>query len=265
VHPFLRLVHEASASANGTEPTVAAVLALQRTGSKYVKDLLGMTISGRARLFHEHDLPTGGTLPDATRPLFDQLVLESDEVRRSSLRIGIRAEALLAPRRYLFVTERDPEERLTSYFAKRWSAWLTTCFDPAQGRFRQHHEIRATFDEWCAHQVRRQRHWYTRMLARPFGLDVLRAVPVGEGLLSVRHLSNTLLVIPIHRFDALRDAVVEAFGEESCQLLNDNSARSRGDDVMYRVFRREFALNPAVSSALWTIPEVRHIHGSRPA
>jgi hypothetical protein len=264
LHPFLRMIQEASAAANAEVPTVAGVLALQRTGSKYLKDLMGMTISGRVRVFHEHDLPARGDPPDTRRPLFDQLVLESDIDRRSSLRSGILSEALQRPRRYLFVTERDPAERLLSYFAKRHSAWLAARFDHVFDHFQRPEEIRAAFDEWCVHQVRRQRHWYTRMLARPFGLDVLGTVPIDGGVLFGRRGSNALMVIPLSRFESIRRAVAGTFGEDSCRPLNDNSARSRGDQRMYDAFRRDFAVDPAMLAEVWSIPEVQHIHGPRP-
>ena len=117
---FLQLLRQASEEARAGMSVVAAVLAPQRTGSQWLRDLIGWTIGSEVRVFHEHEVPRAADVWCDSRNLADALALEPDHVRRTILRrAALRRVLLSARRRYIFMTDRDPVDRLISYFVKR--------------------------------------------------------------------------------------------------------------------------------------------------
>ena len=116
---FLQLLRQASEEARAGMSVVAAVLAPQRTGSQWLRDLIGWTIGSEVRVFHEHEVPRAADVWCDSRNLADALALEPDHVRRTILRRAALRRVLSARRRYIFMTDRDPVDRLISYFVKR--------------------------------------------------------------------------------------------------------------------------------------------------
>jgi hypothetical protein len=57
---FVRLLMEATQVASNSTAVVAAVLSLHRTGSTFLRDLIGLTVSTRVHVFHEQG-PTAST------------------------------------------------------------------------------------------------------------------------------------------------------------------------------------------------------------
>ncbi len=267
-HPFVEIMIEASITANTETTAATAVLALQRTGSKFLRDLIGWTVSSNVRVLHEHDVPTPRHRPGAAQPMGDQHATDyGTQPRHGCSRDGNLSDMLMTStgRRYVFLSERHPEERLVSYFVRRRSGWLHSCFDSERHRFRNPADIQQTFHDWSRGQLARQREWYRDTLVRHFGLQVLNAKPTGRDLFVCRNGVNTLVVVPMNCLNTLRAAVSAAFGTRSYELLADNSARARGDHAIDRAFRRDFRLDPAIARALWSIPEVAHIHGESSA
>jgi len=261
-HPLVEILNEASLTANTSTTVVAAVLALQRTGSNFLHDMIGLSVSAKVRMFHEHDV--SGLVEAASHPRLsiDRRFLERDG--GNAARQALLRDTILTPaRRYIFVSERLPDDRLWSYFVKGRSAWLHGRFDAARGRFRDAAEIQRRFDEWTRAQLDRQRKWYRNKLRRPFGLDVLKAEPSG-GLFFDRRGPNTLVVVPTTCLGRLVQVMSSAFRTDCYRSLAYNSARESGDDAMGAAFREQFRLDPEVTDALWKIPEVAHIHGVRP-
>jgi hypothetical protein len=235
-HAFVAMLTEASIEANRSTTVVAAVLALQRTGSNFLRDMIGLSVSANVRMFHEHDVPT---------------------ITDAALR-----DALLTPqRRYVFVSDRPPEDRLLSYFVRHRSSRLHRAFDASSRRFRNASEIQGRFREWAWAQVDRQRKWYRNKLLRPFGLDVLKTRAV-DGLLVGRHGPNTLVVVPTVCLNRLREIVSAEFRTDCYRSLARNSASEGGDHDIDTAFREQFPLDRAITESLWTIPEVAHIHGA---
>jgi hypothetical protein len=259
-HPFVAMLNEASLAAN-TSTTVAAVLALQRTGSNFLHDMIGLSVGSKVRMFHEHDVPGLADAAAHPRPSVDRRFLERDgehAFRQAALRDAI----VTAERRYIFVSDRLPDDRLWSYFVKGRSAWLHRHFDATHSRFRDAAEIQRRFDEWTRGQLDRQRKWYRNKLLRPFGLDVLET-DLCDGLFIGRHGPNTLIVVPTVCLSRLVHVVSAAFRTDCYRSLAYNSERESGDEAMGRAFREQFRLDPEVVESLWAIPEVAHIHGER--
>jgi hypothetical protein len=260
-HPFVAILREASVAANTSATVVAAVLALQRTGSNFLHDMIGLSVSAKVRTFHEHDVPGLAEAAARPRPSIDPRLLERDG--RYTLRQAVLRDTLLTPeRRYIFVSDRSPEDRLLSYFVKGRSEWLHDHFDPSRRHFRDAAEIQRRFDEWAWAQLDRQRKWYRNKLLRPFGLNVLEAERI-EGLLIGRHGTNTLIVVPTARLNQLVEVVSESFRTDCYRALAHNSARESGDEAIVRAFRQQFTIDPEVAESLWAIPEVAHIHGAQ--
>jgi len=259
-HPFVSILREASVAANTSTTVVAAVLALQRTGSNFLHDMIGLSVSAKVRTFHEHDVP-GLADAAAQRPSIDPRSLERDErytVRQAALR-----DTLLTPeRRYIFVSDRSPQDRLLSYFVKGRSEWLQRHFDAGRSQFRNAAEIQSRFDEWAWAQLDRQRKWYRNKLLRPFGLNVLETERI-DGLLIGHNGPNTLIVVPTPRLNQLAQVVSEWFRTDCYRALAHNSASESGDEALGRAFRHEFTIQPDVIESLWAIPEVAHIHGAQ--
>jgi hypothetical protein len=260
-HPFPAMLHEASVAANTSATVVAAVLALQRTGSNFLHDMIGLSVSGKVRTFHEHDVRGLAEAAARPRPAIDPRLLERDG--RYTLRQAVLRDTILTPeRRYIFVSDRSPEERLLSYFVKGRSEWLQQRFDASTNRFREAVEVQRRFDEWAWAQLDRQRKWYRNKLLRPFGLNVLEAERI-DGLLIGRHGANTLIVVPTPRLNQLVEVLSDWFRTDCYRALAHNSARESGDDAIGRVFRQQFTIDPEVAESLWAIPEVAHIHGAQ--
>jgi hypothetical protein len=260
-HPFVAMLHEASVAANTSTTVVAAVLALQRTGSNFLHDMIGLSVSARVRNFHEHDVPGLAEAAVRPRPPIDPRLLERDG--RYTLRQALLRDTILTPeRRYIFVSDRSPEDRLLSYFVKGRSDWLHQRFDASRNRFRDAADIQHRFDEWTWAQLDRQRKWYRNKLLRPFGLNVLEAERI-DGLLIGRHRANTLIVVPTARLNRLVEVVSDAFRTDCYRALAHNSAKESGDEAIGRVFREQFTIDPDVAESLWAIPEVAHIHGAQ--
>jgi hypothetical protein len=261
-HSFLDMLQAASRAAYASTAVVAAVLALPRTGSKFLHDLIGMTVGSQVRTFHEHEVPAddAGQL-DSTRPLVDQMMLELDDAKKRSIKKAILRHAILnQERRYVFVTERNPQDRIVSYFLTHYRQWLRSSFDVHSDVFRNVKDIQRMFDRWTRVQAKAQRNWYRETLLRPFGLNVLKAERTLEGLFVTHHGPNTLVVVPSDRLNVLMATAAAEFGARSYAPVADNSAKSRGDEAIDRVFRRDISFDPAVAKALWKIPEVAHVH-----
>jgi len=260
-HPFVALLHEASVAANTSATVVAAVLALQRTGSNFLHDMIGLSVSGKVRTFHEHDVPGLAEAAAHPRPSIDPRLLERDGPY--TLRQAVLRDTILTPeRRYIFVSDRSPEDRLLSYFVKGRSEWLHRRFDASRNRFREAAEVQRRFDEWAWAQLDRQRKWYRNKLLRPFGLNVLEAERI-DGLLVGRHGANTLMIVPTAHLNQLVDIVSDWFRTDCYRALAHNSAQESGDEAISRAFRQQFTIDPEVAESLWAIPEVAHIHGAQ--
>jgi hypothetical protein len=261
---FLRLVAQMSREAFAGERVVAAVLSPHRTGSKWLRDLIGWSAGSAVRVFHEHAIPEpNGHWPDW--PCFaDALALEADRDRQARMRrTALRRLLVSARRRYIFVTDRDPVDRLVSYFVKRHSQWLRMQLDESGKRFGSDHLIQHRFDAWLEAQVVHHARWFRTTLLEPFGLDVRCARPAGDGLLVASHGSNTLIVVPVERLTALRASVEAEFGAGSASALDDNSAAGRGDTDLLAAFRRQVPVPARVVRALHAIPEVACLRACR--
>jgi hypothetical protein len=257
---FLALLDEMSEQGRTGERVVAAVLAPQRTGSQWLRDAIGWTAGSKVQVFHEHGVPESGDAWAETRCLADALALERDRRRRARLRqAALRHLLLSAQRRYIFLTDRDPVDRLVSYFAKRQARWLRERLDASGQRFDDPTAIRRVFEPWFAAQVAHQTRWFRTTLAEPFGLHVQRAQPTSDGLLVAHNGPNTLVIVPIERLDALRNDIEEAYGRGACAALADNSAAARGDAPLVAAFRRQVPIPSATADALRSIPEIAYM------
>jgi hypothetical protein len=261
---FGRLLLEASWHANDGCRVVAAVLSQHRTGSNFLRDLIGLTVSSRVDVFHEHAVPpANGVELDATRSCFDQSLLESDQTRARLLRRACLREMIVgAQRRFVFVAERSPDRRLTSYFQRRQLSWLQSCFDRKTRRLSNAAEIQQAFHEWLKEKVRLQRIWYKDRLVGPFGLSVLDAEQTDDGCFVQRRGADILLVVPTSRLGALRNGLRATFGgDEAYESVASNSLNTsaRGAEID-EAFRRQIRFPPDVSDALWQIPEVARLH-----
>ncbi len=262
---FINVLAEASHLANGSTPTVAAVLSLHRTGSNFLRDVVGLTVSGAVDVFHEHATPPPSVVDANIRPSFDDVFTEPDPTRARQLRRAcLRHMMTTAQRRFIFVAERPPHDRLISHFQKRHMAWLQSRYSPERDALDHVDEIQRTFEEWLAAHIEIQRGWYRKHLLRMFGLDVLACQPTTDGLLKGRHAENTLLIVPTARLDSLRNEAASAFGGEAYRLVSSNAVRAQGVTKVNRAFRRQIEFPKALLKALWSIPEVAHLH-PRPA
>ena len=254
---FLRLVARMSVEAHAGVPVVAAVLAPHRTGSKWLRDLIGWTTGSEVRVFHEHAIPEPAGDWPAWPCLADALALESDRERQTQMRRTALYRVLMsARRRYIFATYRDPVERLISYFVKRHSRWLRSQLDDCGSSFSDRDAIQHRFEMWLPHQVAQHARWFRKTLLEPFGLDVRRLRPTDDGLLVTSHGPNTLAVVPIEGLTALRGSVEAELGRGSLAALDGNSAAEHGDGDVLAVFRRAVHFPPSVVAALRRIPEV---------
>lgn len=258
----IRLLTLASRLAHTSTTIVAAVLSLHRTGSNFLRDLIGLTVSGHVGVFHEHAIPpVSPTEPDPKRPLFDQQSVERDASKGRAIRRAILRDMILrANRRFIFVCDRDPVERLTSYFQERHMARLVSSYDSERQMLRNADDIQRTFDQWVTEYARRQRHWYERQLVHNFGLNVLEAVRTNDGFLLAENGENMLIVVPTARLSGLRDALAAAFGANAYALTAANSVTTRWAFVD-RAFRRQIQFHAATADMLRNIPEVAYIHG----
>jgi hypothetical protein len=258
-NPFVRLLRRISEQATQGESVVAAVLAPQRTGSQWLRDLIGWTVASDVRLFHEHSVPPEAEYWPASRSLLDALVVEPDPERQRRMRRAALSSALLhAQRRYIFVTYRDPVDRLISYFIKRHSQFLRERLDAASQTFLDPSEVQQAFAHWLPQQVKSHARWFRTTLFDHFGLDVCRA-EASDGMLIGRHAHNTLVVVPIEMLNTLKDAVEATYGPDTCSPLADDSAFARGDGPVTLAFRRDIHVPPAVVNALHSIREVAYI------
>ncbi len=258
---FLQLVRGMSEEARDGERVVAAVLAPQRTGSQWLRDLIGWTAGSDVRVFHEHGVPPveDEAWPESAN-LADALALEPDRDRQTLMRrAALRQVLLSARRRYIFMTDRDPADRLVSFFVKRRSRWLRDRLDSSGRSFRDPREIQCAFDAWLPPQVTSQARWFRATLTDAFGLDVRRAQPACDGLLVAHDGPNTLIVVPTERLSALREAVEAEYGPDVCAPLADNSAAARGDGAVMAAFRRQVHVPVATAKALRDIPEVAYL------
>jgi hypothetical protein len=258
-HPsaFLHLMSRMSIEAHRGDDVVAAVLSPHRTGSKWLRDLIGWTAGSRVRVFHEHAIPDPtGDWPEW--PCFaDALALEHDTNQRKRMRqAALRRLLLSARRRYIFVTDRDPVERLVSYFVKRHARWLRAHLDESGGSFRDRGVIQRQFETWLRGQVAHHARWFRRTLLEPFDLDIRSARPTADGLLVAARGANTLIVVPTERLTALREIVEGEFGAGSVAALDDNSAAGHGNDGLLAVVRRDLEVPASIVRALLSIPEI---------
>jgi hypothetical protein len=264
----VRYLEEASGLADSSRRVVAAVLSLHRTGSNYLRDLIGLTVSGRVHVFHEHEIPRPSEVtPNHGVSCFDQAFLEADSARSRLLRRACLRDMIVnAQHRFIFVAERAPEDRLTSYFQRRHLAWLGALYDRKAGGFRDVPEIQRRFHDWLTQHVQSQRIWYRTRLVDTFGLNVLEAEQTEDGYLVGQHGANTLLVVPTARLAALKDDLASALGgHDAYEAIASNSVRvSEGGDEIDRAFRRRIQFPESIVDALWRIPEVARLH-SRPA
>jgi hypothetical protein len=257
---FVRLLRRISEEAAHGEAVVAAVLAPHRTGSQWLRDLIGWTTGSEVRVAHEHTVPAYTATGPVSRNLADALAREPDPERHKAIRrAAFRSVLLTARRRYIFVTYRDPVDRVVSYFIKRHSQFLRERLDPATQTFLDPSAIQAVFERWLPEQVKGHSHWFRTTLFDHFGLDVCRAEPTDDGLLLGRHEPNTLVVVPVETLSSLRDAVEAEYGREICAPLADDSAVSRGDGPIAAAFRRDVQVPPVVATALRSIREAAHI------
>jgi hypothetical protein len=258
-HSFVNLLHGMSLEAKHGEAVVAAVLAPHRTGSQWLRDLIGWTVASEVSVVHEHGVPSETEPWPASRSLVDALALEPDSDRhRIMRRAALRSALLNARRRYIFVTYRDPVDRLISYFVKRHSQFLRERLDAASQTFLDPSEIQRAFELWLPQQVANHSRWFRTTLFDHFGLDVCRAESK-DGLLVARHAGNTLVVVPIEMLNSIRDAVDAAYGPDVCAPLADDSAVTRGDGPITAAFRRDIRFPSVVANALRGIREVAYI------
>jgi len=258
-NPFVRLLRHMSEQATQRESVVAAVLAPQRTGSQWLRDLIGWTVASEVRVLHEHRVPPEAEFWPVSRSLLDALALEPNRDRQRMMRrAAFRSGLMNAQRRYIFVTHRDPVDRVISYFVKRHSQFLRERLDPASQSFLDPLEIQRAFELWLPQQVNSHARWFRTNLFDHFGLDVCRAESM-DGLLVGQHGQNTLVVVPIDMLNSVRDAVEATYGRELCAPLADDSAVARGDGPINAAFRRDIHVPSAVVNALRGIREVAYI------
>jgi hypothetical protein len=243
-HTVIRALSEASRLANASTRVVTAVLSLHRTGSNFLRDLIGLTVSGNVDVFHEHSVP--------------HALSEQGPSPRQLLKAARRVQILSAARRFIFICERDPVERLISYFQERHMALLMQSFDPGTGSFRDRAAIQRTFDAWVARQAQSQRDWYRKRLAVHFGLGPLDCAPTDDGFFLGTHGENTLVVVPTKRLSALREELAGAFGGGAYDTIATNTIRRRGGAAIDATFRRDIRFDPAVEEMLAQIPEVAY-------
>ena len=260
---FVRLLRRMSEEAAHGDAVVAAVLAPQRTGSQWLRDLIGWTTGSDVRVAHEHTVPGDTATGPVARTVADAVAREPDPARHRAIRrTAFRSVLVTARRRYIFVTYRDPVDRVVSYFIKRHSQFLRERLDPATQTFLDPSAIQAVFERWLPQQVKGHSHWFRTTLFDHFGLDVCRAEPTDDGLLLARHEPNTLVVVPIETLSSLREAVEAEYGREACAPLADDSAVSRGDGPIAAAFRRDIQVPAAVATALRSLREAAHIRSN---
>ncbi len=257
---LLQLLAEASAFANSGTSVVAAVLAPHRSGSKFLHDAIGWTVSGAVTVLHEHEVPLSVAVMDAGRPPFDQLAT-APALEQNALRRAILRQALLgAERRYIFVTVRDPRARLVSYYLLQRKRLLRRTFDSERRTFDDMAAIQADFDEFAWLQTKRQRSWYRLVLQEPFGLNVLDARPTEDGVLVAVSGPNTLVAVATDRLDEHVAALGRVYGADAYAPLHDNSARSRGDAAIAQAFSAQIGFTSKAWAKLVRLPEVAYLH-----
>lgn len=252
----LKLIQQASAEALDGTRVLAAVLAPRRTGSQYLRDLIGWTAGAAVRVFHEHEVPDTPEPWSWDQSLQDLLLDEPDAARQRALRRhAIGSLVACAQRRYFFVPDREPKARIVSLFVKRHSLWLRSQFDMDAGAFRDRAGVQAAFDAWLPEAVRRFTRWHRRWLFATFGLDVTRAEPTADGLLVHTHQDNTLVVVPLERFEIVRAQVEARYGAGHCAILDEDSAASRGDAAVAQAVRRDLRFPEEAEAMLLGSPE----------
>jgi hypothetical protein len=258
--PFVRLLQEISHDAKRHEAVVAAVLAPHRTGSQWLRDLLGWTVGARVRVCHEHYVPPDSGERPSTAGLVDVLAREVDGRRQRLLRrAAVRHTLLGASRRYIFVTYRDPVERLVSYFVKRHSGWLREQLDVASQAFLDTALVQQRFESWLPDQVQYHSRWFRTTLFDHFGLEVCRTQTTEDGLLVGRHGANRLIVVPTEQLNSLKKPIELAYGPDTCSVLAEDSASARGDGPIKVAFQLSIRVPLAVERALWRVPEAAFI------
>lgn len=260
---FLRCIARASAEARAGASVVAATLALHRTGSQFIRDLVGWTTGSQVRVVHEHGVPeeaaTAAVAPD--RHPFDAWALAATQADRLAIRHGLGRHALLTADRALVVTTyREPVSRLTSYFLKRHSGWLRAQPLSEDGRFQAPEIIQRHFTDWLADQAVREKAWYRATLRRRFGLDICRTERTRDGLFLTEAGPRTLLVIPTAQIDTVIGQVEAAFGSGCTRALSSNSTTFRGDGELATAFRAQITFPAEIAATLRALPEARHLH-----
>lgn len=254
-HTFVRALVEASCAAD-RQRVVAAVVSPHRSGSKFLRDLIGVAVGARVQVVHEHAVPLSDQPWNTSRPTFDQLSLSSvSDFKR--LRASMIRDALLsAERRYVFVAEREPVERLQSYFVKRKARWLRERLT-SEGTFVDPGEVQREWDDWVPDMCAIQRRWYQEVLRDQLGVDVMQAELTEDGLLHGRFEAGELLVVATRRLDDLRAAVEAEYGP--LPPLAANSAGSLGNKDVGAAVRRCLVVSPETRADLLAIPELAHI------
>ena len=241
-HTFVEMLREAS-EASETQRVVAAVISLHRTGSKFLHDLIGISAGARVAVVHEHKVP-GAVAAVGGR--------EGKVLRAAALRDAI----LSGERRYVFVAERDPVDRLLSYFIKRKGRWLRERLN-VSGDFDDPGEIQRAWDAWIPPMCVMQRQWYRRVLRQQLGMDVLQATLTPDGVLRGRYDAGELLVVHTRQLNALREAVESAWGRH--MPLSTNAAQAYGNQGVEPAVRLAVVVAPETRADLLSIPEVAHI------
>jgi hypothetical protein len=226
-----------------------------------MRDLIGLTVSGRVGVFHEHSIaPRSSLPPDPRRPLFDQHVLEGDPGRARQLRRAMLRDLIVnASRRFIFVCEREPRDRLISFFQKRHMGLLQRLYDPGRRALSETAELQRVFDAWLDKYAAMQSEWYRERLLENFGLNVLDCEPTHDGLLMGHSGPNTLLIVPTARLNTLRTELADVFGGTAYDAVASNSLDRRGGREIDRAFRRQIHFDSAIDGWLNEIPEVAHI------
>jgi hypothetical protein len=241
---FVRLLMEASRLANGSTDVVAAALSLHRAGSTFLRDLIGLTVSGRVHVLHENAVPP------------------QSECQPDERRAWLRKTMLGARRRFIFVAERPPDDRLMSSFQRRHCASLQSSYDRTHRVLRHAAGIQRTFNEWLKTQVPVLEQWYPQQLVEAFGVDILAADRTADGFLLGHHADNTLLVVPTARLHALRADVASTFGGQDAfwTIATNSATATRSGAEVDTAFRRQIRFPAEMTDALWQIPEVAHLH-----
>lgn len=257
---FVRLLRQASEEARQGEAVVAAVLAPRRTGSQFLRDLIGWHAGAAVRVFHEHGIPDVSDGWPVSRSLPDALADEPNPTRhRGMRRKALRSLITSARRRYVFVTDREPRARVISLFVKRHSRWLREQFDHAIDEFRDQAGVQRVFDAWLPDVLHRHTEWHRRWCFEAFGVDVRQTTPTDDGLLVGESGDNTLVIVPIERLDAIRAACEDRYGAGTCAALDHDSAQARGDAPVMAAVRRQIQIPRAAIDAMNGTPEVAHI------